>query len=50
MHFDSVARNVEQWTKNNREALDARASRVGGDRAAMGRLRYPRGRPRLAAR
>lgn len=23
---DSIARNVEQWTKNNREALDARAS------------------------
>ena len=23
---DSIARNVEQWTKNNREALDARAA------------------------
>ncbi|MEA2660592.1 MAG: hypothetical protein QOH08_164, partial [Chloroflexota bacterium] len=22
---DSISRNVEQWTKNNREALDARA-------------------------
>jgi hypothetical protein len=28
MHFDSVARNVEQWTKNNREALGARANRA----------------------
>jgi SAM-dependent methyltransferase len=28
MPFDSIARNVEQWTKNNREALDARANRA----------------------
>ncbi len=28
MPFDSIAHNVEQWTKNNREALDARANRA----------------------
>jgi SAM-dependent methyltransferase len=28
MDADAIARNVEQWTKNNRDALDARADRA----------------------